>query len=142
MLSKRQKTRYPMKQSAGVPIILVIEDVEETRDGIEKMLTADGYRVNPARDEEDAIRRTSQERPNLILVSLGGRCIDIIATARRVRDRADLTEKVPVVIFCIETIGEGTEVGIGKNTYLTRPENFDQLRHFLGRLLRQLPPAS
>jgi len=32
------------------PLILVMEDVHETRDGIEKLLTADGYRVAPARD--------------------------------------------------------------------------------------------
>ena len=35
------------------PLILVMEDVYETRDGIEKSLTADGYRVAPARDELD-----------------------------------------------------------------------------------------
>jgi CheY-like chemotaxis protein len=29
-------------------LILVVEDVEETRDGIEKLLKADGYRVDPA----------------------------------------------------------------------------------------------
>jgi hypothetical protein len=32
-----------------------MEDVHETRDGIEKLLTADGYRVAPARDELDTI---------------------------------------------------------------------------------------
>jgi len=31
-------------------IILVVEDVNETRDGIEKLLKADGYRVTLARD--------------------------------------------------------------------------------------------
>ncbi len=37
------------------PLILIVEDVHETRDGIEKLLTADGYRVALARDEVDAI---------------------------------------------------------------------------------------
>ena len=37
------------------PIILVVEDVHETRDGIEKLLLVDGYRVALARDEEDGI---------------------------------------------------------------------------------------
>ena len=35
------------------PIILVVEDVHETRDGIEKLLKVDGYRVVLARDEID-----------------------------------------------------------------------------------------
>jgi CheY-like chemotaxis protein len=38
-------------------IILVVEDVNETRDGIEKLLKADGYRVILARDEKDANRK-------------------------------------------------------------------------------------
>ena len=40
------------------PLILVVEDVEESRDGIEKLLAADGYRVDPARQEEDAVAKT------------------------------------------------------------------------------------
>ena len=45
---------------------------EETRDGIEKLFTADGYRVDPARND-DAVDRARRQRPDLILVSLGGR---------------------------------------------------------------------
>lgn len=36
--------------------VLVVEDVAETRDGIEKLLSAGGYRVAVARDERDAIK--------------------------------------------------------------------------------------
>jgi hypothetical protein len=37
---------------------------------------------------------------------------------------------VPVVVFCIAEIDEGDEVAIGKNVYITRPDNFNQLRIF------------
>ena len=123
------------KGNEGASLILVMEDVEETRDGIEKLLQADGYRVDPARNEEDAIRRATLESPDLILISPGGRGIDVGVTAHRIRKRAELSEAVPVVIFCIETLAEGAEVQIGKNIYATRPDNFDQLRDFLHRLL-------
>src|SRR5919205_3644048 len=52
------------------PIILVVEDVHETRDGIEKLLKVDGYRVVLARDESDGIENAQRQRPDLILVSL------------------------------------------------------------------------
>ena len=42
-------------------IILVVEDVEETRDGIEDLLNADGYRPMPARHEEDAVERARRQ---------------------------------------------------------------------------------
>ena len=129
------------KEYDGGALILVVEDVEETRDGIEKLLKADGYRVDPARGEEDAIVRARRERPNLILVSLGPH-VDVVATVRRIRERAELSDEIPVVIFCVETIAEGAEVKIGTNVYVTRPDSFDQLRNFLGRLLPRLPLTS
>jgi hypothetical protein len=68
-------------------------------------------------------------------VSLGGSIAHVIATARCVRDRAGLGKQVPIVIFCIESIAGGGEVSIGNNVYLTRPDNFNQLRALLRRLL-------
>jgi len=116
-------------------LILVVEDVEETRDGIEELLKVDGYQVDSARDEKDAILRAKREAPALILVSLHGTYVDVIAAARRIRENAQLSEEIPVVVFCVEAVAEGAEVEIGKNVYVTRPDNFNQLRGFLRRLL-------
>src|SRR5947209_1535177 len=99
----------------GGALILVLEDVEETRDGIEALLKADGYRVDPARHEADGVAKARRERPSLILVSLGGLEADVIATACRIRERAGLGQDVPIVIFSVDTIAEGAEVGIGRN---------------------------
>ena len=117
-------------------LILVLEDVEETRDGIEALLKADGYRVDPARHEADGVAKAGRERPSLILVSLGGLEADVIATACRMRERAGLGQDVPIVIFSVDTIAEGAEVGIGRNVHLTRPDNFEQLKAYVGRLLK------
>lgn len=117
--------------------ILVVDDIEETRDGIETLLKVDGYRVEAARHERDAIERARLKRPDLILISLGGMPLDAIATARNIRKRAKLGENVPVVLFCVEEIKEGDEVDTGQNVYLTRPDNFNQLRNLLARLLNQ-----
>ena len=117
--------------------ILVVEDVEETRDGIEKLLNADGYRVEAARDERYAVESARRKRPDLILVSLGGTPRDVIATARRIRGRAGLGNDVPVVVFCVGEVSQGDEVAIGQNVYVTRPDNFDQLRNLLARLLHE-----
>jgi len=123
-------------------IILVVEDVAETRYGIEKLLTADGYRVALARDEPDAIESAKLRRPDLILVSLAGLPREVIAKARRIRKRAEVGEKVPVVVFCIEEIAEGDEVAIGQNVHVTRPDNFNQLRSLMTRLLSKIPNAA
>ena len=124
------------------PVILVVEDVHETRDGIETLLMADGYRVAPARDERDAIERAQRTRPDLILVSLAGSAHDVVLSARNIRARADVGESVPVVVFSIEGIAEGEEVESGENVYLTRPDNFNQLRRLIARLLTKLSVAA
>ena len=124
------------------PVILVVEDVAETRDGIEKLLSADGYRVEVARDQLDAIVSARRRRPDLILVSLAGLLLEVMAAARCIREDAELDENVPIVLFCVEDIGEGDEVAVGRNVHVTRPDNFNQLRGLLTRLLQQIPHAA
>jgi CheY-like chemotaxis protein len=123
-------------------IILVVEDVRETREGIEKLLLVDGYRIALARDEQDGIERAQRQRPDLILVSLAGLPREVIGSARRIRQNAGIGEDVPVVVFCIDEIAEGDEVAIGENVHVTRPDNFDQLRSLLARLLQRIPRAA
>jgi CheY-like chemotaxis protein len=123
-------------------IILVVEDVTETRDGIEKLLKADGYYVTLARDEGDAIESAQLRTPNLILVSLAGLPREVIVAARRIRERSNVGEGVPVVVFCNQEISEGDEIAIGHNVHVTRPDNFNQLRGLLTRLLDEIPFAA
>jgi len=125
------------KNNPANPLILVVEDVHEIRDGMEKLLTADGYRVSLARDEHDALDNGRLKRPDLILVSLAGSPTDVSTVATRIREGIQPGPNVPVVIFCGGGIGEGDEVAIGHNVHLTRPDNFNQLRSLLARLLEQ-----
>ena len=125
----------PPLANCGNAIVLVTHDVEETRDGIEHLLTSDGYRVEAARSEDDAVAKARRRPPDLILVSFDGTPIDVILTAARIRQRARLSHTVPVVVFCVPIIDEGAEVAIGNGVYITRPDNFDQLRALIGRLL-------
>ena len=124
------------------PVILVVVDVHETRDGIEKLLKVDGYRVVLARDERDGIESAQRQRPDLILVSLGGLPLQVLDSGRRIRESAAAGDDVPLVIFCFDEIPEGTEVSIGKNVHIAQPDNFNQLRGFLSRLLRSQSNAA
>jgi two-component system, OmpR family, response regulator MprA len=113
-------------------LILVVEDVRETSDGIERLLKADGYRVALAGDERDAIESAKLRRPDLILMSWTGLLDEILASVRRIR--AAVGDQIPVV-FWVEDIDEGEEVAVGGNVHLMRPDSFNQLRGLLARLL-------
>jgi CheY-like chemotaxis protein len=56
-------------------LILVVEDVEEIRGGIEKLLNADGYDVDPAREEEDAIARAARKAPDVCEICVISACV-------------------------------------------------------------------
>ena len=117
------------------PLILVVENVYETRAGIDTLLKADGYRVALASAEREAINLTRIERPDLILVSGSALPDNVLVKATHVRKEAGVDDEIPVVVFCAQDINEGEEVAIGEQVYLTNPDNFNQLRSLIARLL-------
>src|ERR1700754_1277250 len=90
-------------------VILVLDDIEETRHLTEKMLRNNGCSIILARDEEDAISRARSESPDLVLMSLGLELEQLLAVAQRIRQGASFGEDIPIVIFCVRTIPEGAE---------------------------------
>ncbi len=73
---------------------------------------------------------------NLMLISLDGKISDIVAGIDRIREHPALRENVPTIIFCAEESKEADESNIGRNIYFTCPDNFNNLRNFISRLLR------
>lgn len=116
-------------------LILVVEDVYETRAGIDTLLKANGYRVALASAEEEAINSTRAERPDLVLVSGSALPENVLIRVGRIRKKAGVGDEIPVVVFCAQDVNEGEEVAIGGNVYLTNPDNFNQLRSLVARLL-------
>lgn len=116
-------------------LILVVENVYETRAGIDTLLKANGYRVALASAEREAINIARLERPDLILVSGSALPNNVLVKAMHVRKEAGVDDEIPVVVFCAHDIREGEEVAIGGNVYLTNPDNFNQLRSLIARLL-------
>lgn len=123
-----------MLEELRADLILVVEDVRETSDGIERLLKADGYRVALARDELDAIENAKLRRPDLILMSWTGLTGEVLGSVCRIRERAAVGDQIPVV-FWVEDIDEGEEVALEGNVHLTRPDSFNQLKGFLAHLL-------
>jgi CheY-like chemotaxis protein len=116
-------------------LILVVEDVYETRAGIATLLEANGHRVALASTEGQTRKSTRLERPNLILVSGSGLRDNVLVMVERIRKEVAVGYEVPVVVFCAQDISEGEEVAINGNVYLTNPDNFNQLRSLVARLL-------
>src|SRR5688500_9515080 len=73
---------HQMVEEAKAALILVVDEIHETREGIERLLKADGYSVALSKDEPDAIQSVRRTRFDLILVSLAGSSSEVLASAR------------------------------------------------------------
>jgi CheY-like chemotaxis protein len=130
---------HPMRTQENTDLlVLVLNDVEEIRDGLAALLQSDGYQVEATRSEASAIECALRKSPQLILVNLAGSPEQVIAAGRRINDEARLQDRVPIVLFCIEGIEE-TKIHLGGCLYSTRPDNFNHLRSLLQHLLFSAP---
>jgi DNA-binding response OmpR family regulator len=122
-----------------MPMVLIVEADDGLRGGLEDLLTTDGYRIATAKDDQEAVNTARLKRPDLILVCLSELPSDFISTIVRIRERAEINNEVPIVVFCIKAVAEGDEVAYENHVYVISPDNFNHLRRFLKRLLPVMP---
>lgn len=124
-----------MRATQNGAVILVLERDQEVRDGIAALLIANGYRVIAARGEEEAILRTQIERPQLILAPVWRSDEETVAEAKQTRERINCDKHIPIVVFSAETLSDDPERDVANQVFITNPDNFNQLREFLRRVM-------
>lgn len=117
-------------------LFLVVEDFEDSRFMMRRLLEMAGYSVVEASDGEQAVELAVQKRPALILMDLSLPKLDGLAATRQIR-RQEGVGKVPIVAVSAhdspESRTEAMEAGCDE--YVTKPIDFDRLDELLKRLL-------
>ena len=118
------------------PTVMVVEDFEDNRFMMRRLLEMSGYRVLEAINGEEAVELAHRERPQLILMDLSLPQLDGLAATRRIRQNADLRD-VPIVAVSAHDTADfhADALAAGCNDYVTKPIDFDQLEALLARLL-------
>jgi DNA-binding response OmpR family regulator len=80
------------------PLVLVVEDHEDTRFLLRTMLEMNGYRVSEAADGEEGVRLACRERPRVVIMDATLPRLDGLAATRRIRSDSAL-QGVPVVFL-------------------------------------------
>jgi len=128
-----------MTESNGAgPTVLVVEDFEDNRFMMRRLLEMSGYRVVEAVNGEQAVEVAAEERPDLILMDLSLPKLDGLAATRRIRQNYGLTE-VPIVAVSAHDTSDfhADALAAGCNEYVTKPIDFDQLESLLKKLLEK-----
>lgn len=120
----------------ALPTIMVVEDFEDNRFMMRRLLEMSGYQVLEAVNGEEAVEIAKRERPSLILMDLSLPLLDGLAATRRIRQETELRD-VPIVAVSAHDTADfhADALAAGCNDYVTKPIDFDQLEALLGRLL-------
>src|ERR1043166_6182663 len=76
--------------------VLVVEDFEDNRFMMRRLLEMIGYRVVEAVNSQQAVETARRERPAIILLDLSLPMLDGLAATRRIREQDGLA-RVPIV---------------------------------------------
>lgn len=110
--------------------VLVVDDEAAMRRGICVSLTARGYKVDEARNSEEALDLFHERHPNLVLLDINMPGTNGIETCRRIRSAAPNTG---IVMITVRDSEEDTVQALeaGADDYITKPF---RVRELLARL--------
>ena len=131
-----QEAQASMEESREPgPVVLVVEDFEDNRFMMRRLLEMSGYRVVEAVNGNQAVERAASDHPDIILMDLSLPQLDGLAATRRIRTQEGL-RKVPIVAVSAHDSADfhAEALAAGCNEYVTKPIDFDQLVQLLDRL--------
>jgi CheY-like chemotaxis protein len=119
------------------PLVLVVEDHEDTRFLLKTMLEMNGYRVAEAEDGEEGVRLARREHPRAVIMDATLPGLDGLAATRRIRSDSAL-QGVPVVFLSGNSQPDFRDAALeaGGTDVLLKPIALEVLTSILERHLR------
>lgn len=116
------------------PLVLVVEDHEDTRMMLKMMLEMRGYRVAEAGDGEEGVALARRERPRLVIMDATLPRLDGIAATRRIRSDSSLAG-VPVVFLSGHARPDfrAAALDAGGTDFLVKPVVLEELASVIER---------
>jgi CheY-like chemotaxis protein len=117
--------------------VMIVEDFEDNRFMMKRLLEMSGYAVLEAVNGEEAVDLAVKEQPSLILMDLSLPLLDGLAATRRIRAYSGLRDVPIVAVSAHDTSDFHAEaLAAGCNDYVTKPIDFDELEELLRKLIR------
>jgi two-component system cell cycle response regulator DivK len=109
--------------------IMVVEDYDDTRYLLKRVLEKEGYQVLEAINGQEAIQIAQKEHPDLILMDLDLPILDGIGATQYLRQQSD-TKAVPIVAMTAYPMSYTRVKAFAKgcDEYLSKPIDFDELK--------------
>ena len=127
-----------MKKQEKQPKVLLVEDTEDNRFMMRRLLEMAGYRVVEATNGEEAVKIARAESPRLILMDLSLPVIDGLAATRLIRKLPDFRSTPIIAVSAHDTSDfQSDALEAGCNSYITKPIDFNELEQLIAQMLKQ-----
>ena len=118
--------------------VLLVEDTEDNRFMMRRLLEMTGYRVIEAMNGEEAVKLADVESPQLILMDLSLPVIDGLAATRLIRKLPHCKSTPIIAVSAHDSSDFQTDaLAAGCNSYITKPIDFNELEELIVKLLRK-----
>jgi DNA-binding response OmpR family regulator len=116
----------------SLPLILIVEDDDDTRVMMKYLLNLWSYQVIEAVDGEEGIQKAEDLQPEIILMDYSLPKVDGLAATKRIRKMAkhDKTSIIFISAFSEPTV-RVSALSAGANDFLLKPIDFGQLEKSL-----------
>lgn len=116
------------KRTALRPLVLIVEDHEDTRALYRYVLELHGYDVVEAEKGEDAVRLAKESRPDLVLMDTNLPEMDGLTAAQHIRQYASLQD-LPIIFISGHAQPElrAAALAAGGDDYLVKPTSLSDL---------------
>jgi len=112
--------------------VLLVEDTEDNRMMMRRLLELSGYRVSEAVNGLDAVKAAERETPDIILMDLSLPIIDGLAATRRIRQLPDLATVPIIAVSAHDTADFHAEaLAAGCDAYITKPIDYTELEDLI-----------
>lgn len=116
--------------------VLVVEDDEDNRRIVTKILTLDGFEVAEAVDGNQALRMTRDWRPDLILLDLGLPGLNGWEVAKQIKADAQLRSIPTIALTAFAMRGDEEQArAAGCDDYLPKPARPAEIRDIVHKYL-------
>ena len=116
--------------------VMLVEDTEDNRQMMRRLLEMSGYRVVEAVNGKQAIEVVKEERPELILMDLSLPFVDGLAATREIRSLPEF-DRVPIIAVSAHDTADFNNEALeaGCDVYVTKPIDYPELEELVQKML-------
>ena len=119
--------------------VLLVEDTEDNRFMMRRLLEMSSYVVVEAVNGEEAVKLAAREQPDVILMDLSLPVVDGLGATRQIR-KLEKLHGVPIIAVSAHDTADfhSEALAAGCDAYITKPIDFSELEELIAVLLNRL----